>query len=366
MLRFACPACNTVMTAPADKVGRKATCLKCGQRLQIPAPPRPTMLATPLPVPSTTAPPRNQVLPVRQSVGGIALPQTQPVSNRTKRRVLWLLFVVLALCLGAGWMAYRASLPLVGQVAEVRSMPQTEAEELVRKYILNNSLHPQSVKFLKWGPHLTWAEWVALLKEGGAIPQDGNTPVENVKKFLVLLGVGQAPDFDAIIRVRYKEIHPFFGERGSENVEEYVTHDDRFTVQGKIVFAPAFPMPVRDEKSGDEWKKDLRHNLARQFPSLDPGPPSAAQSAQEDERRQAAEAEKRRREMAALAQTEKESRERQLVEQRLQKLLRFVKKLRSEGRNEQAKQELEEIVRENPGTEGAKDAKRLLEEMARQ
>jgi DNA-directed RNA polymerase subunit M/transcription elongation factor TFIIS len=47
--RFACPACNTVMNASDSKVGVKVACPKCGQRLQIPAPPKGTILAKPLP-----------------------------------------------------------------------------------------------------------------------------------------------------------------------------------------------------------------------------------------------------------------------------------------------------------------------------
>jgi DNA-directed RNA polymerase subunit M/transcription elongation factor TFIIS len=48
MIRFACPVCNAVMKAPADKAGRKGQCPKCGQRLQVPSPSR-TVLAKPLP-----------------------------------------------------------------------------------------------------------------------------------------------------------------------------------------------------------------------------------------------------------------------------------------------------------------------------
>lgn len=51
MIRFACPTCHAVMEAPAHKVGKKINCLKCGQRLQIPPPPRGTILAKPLPSP---------------------------------------------------------------------------------------------------------------------------------------------------------------------------------------------------------------------------------------------------------------------------------------------------------------------------
>jgi hypothetical protein len=39
MIRFACPACNAVMTVPPNAAGKKGNCPKCGQRIRIPAPP---------------------------------------------------------------------------------------------------------------------------------------------------------------------------------------------------------------------------------------------------------------------------------------------------------------------------------------
>src|SRR5690348_13603878 len=39
MIRFACPKCKATIQAPDNKVGAKAPCPKCGQRLQVPAPP---------------------------------------------------------------------------------------------------------------------------------------------------------------------------------------------------------------------------------------------------------------------------------------------------------------------------------------
>ncbi len=41
MIRFACPTCNTTISAPDDKAGGKGPCPKCGQRVQIPEPPKP-------------------------------------------------------------------------------------------------------------------------------------------------------------------------------------------------------------------------------------------------------------------------------------------------------------------------------------
>jgi hypothetical protein len=44
MPRFACPVCNFLLRAPDSAAGKKGPCPNCGQRLQIPAPPRRTML----------------------------------------------------------------------------------------------------------------------------------------------------------------------------------------------------------------------------------------------------------------------------------------------------------------------------------
>src|SRR4051812_26755184 len=71
MIRFACPACHAVMSAPPAKVGSKVACLKCGQRLQIPPPPTKTVLAMPLPPKEPPAPAREAVAAQRQDQGRI-------------------------------------------------------------------------------------------------------------------------------------------------------------------------------------------------------------------------------------------------------------------------------------------------------
>ncbi len=57
MIRFACPSCNSVLTAPEKKAGRKAPCPQCGQRLQIPFPVRKkTVLGKLMPESPTSSP----------------------------------------------------------------------------------------------------------------------------------------------------------------------------------------------------------------------------------------------------------------------------------------------------------------------
>lgn len=64
MIRFACPVCHKIMKAPEKGVGKKISCPKCGQRLEIPPPVQvqnKTVLGQPLPekipaVPISSAP----------------------------------------------------------------------------------------------------------------------------------------------------------------------------------------------------------------------------------------------------------------------------------------------------------------------
>ena len=37
MMRFACPACKTVLQVPAERAGTVVTCPRCQKRLQAPA-----------------------------------------------------------------------------------------------------------------------------------------------------------------------------------------------------------------------------------------------------------------------------------------------------------------------------------------
>src|SRR5947209_18939112 len=39
MIRFGCPRCKSVLECPDQSIGKKRDCPKCGQRLQVPAPP---------------------------------------------------------------------------------------------------------------------------------------------------------------------------------------------------------------------------------------------------------------------------------------------------------------------------------------
>jgi hypothetical protein len=100
MIRFTCPACQTANTAPDSFAGQKGPCPKCGQRLQIPAPPplNKTVLGRiedimPGPVPAWVAPPAIPTLapapPVAQRADPpLALVRVSQIFQRRKLLVI--------------------------------------------------------------------------------------------------------------------------------------------------------------------------------------------------------------------------------------------------------------------------------------
>lgn len=77
MIRFACPTCRVILESPDNSQGQKITCPRCGQRLQIPAPPQPRTPRGSLSLP--TRPEIRRTMPQ-----GIApLPWIAPTPNPT-------------------------------------------------------------------------------------------------------------------------------------------------------------------------------------------------------------------------------------------------------------------------------------------
>lgn len=58
MIRFSCPMCRVILEAPENKQALKIACPRCGQRLQIPAPPRTRTVLGELLVPRDSPPPQ--------------------------------------------------------------------------------------------------------------------------------------------------------------------------------------------------------------------------------------------------------------------------------------------------------------------
>jgi hypothetical protein len=93
MIRFACPVCSAVCAAPPEAVGKKASCPKCGQRLQVPAPRRPSVLGKPLP--DTPIPITEEITSELASVSPASTEEDEaPAPSRYSRKIL----VILALC----------------------------------------------------------------------------------------------------------------------------------------------------------------------------------------------------------------------------------------------------------------------------
>ncbi len=121
-----------------------------------------------------------------------------------------------------------------GKAPVDRPNPSGAAEELVAAYLRNNSADPRSVKFLRWGPHMSPGEWVALWKEAGEAPPAPET---------------------TLIRVRFQSILPGMGT-------ESQTCDGVFSVQGKLVGV------VMYQGVDDNWKATFRRTLGKQFPGI--------------------------------------------------------------------------------------------------
>lgn len=226
-IEFVCPRCTLHHSREDHEPGVKFQC-SCGQRLQVPECP-----------PTATE--------------GVII-SSVPHRNDPYRRllILLLLFMLVGAAAGLGWLAWtgKVRVPLiqqpVGEVVEKRSEPKIKAEELVRRWIVNNAegLDLDSVEFTEWGPHMSWAELEALSKEAGA-------PI-----MLPQFGFGIASfKFDYIIRVRYQEKGAIPKRRGNG--------EGLFVVNGSLV-SPSL------SGLGPNWKSDFRKTMAKVYPAINP------------------------------------------------------------------------------------------------
>jgi hypothetical protein len=276
MIRFACPRCRQVFNAPDEAAGRKSTCLSCQQRLQIPLPPR--TLPVPAPLVSyepEAIPPDPADAPVGPHSGAVPVQAYRPQSRRLFYPALIFcgLVALLGLFLGlAGWTR-------TGQRAEQRSGTRLDEEDLVRRYVLNNSEDPKSVEFLVWGPHLLRAEFLALVRQGG-IDELARREPRAVAATLATFFRVPTTDLDpfaAVVRVRFRG--PEWADWGpaghaqalrralfEKGGPKEIVNDCLYTVYGnQVVF-------VGVNREGDGWKSALRRELARSFPAIDTNP----------------------------------------------------------------------------------------------
>jgi hypothetical protein len=123
------------------------------------------------------------------------------------------------------------------------------------------------VRFVRWGPHLTGQELLALAAEGGV---DDLIPADRRQD--VVREVGELN----IVRVCYHDpnLDPFALDliipkpndgdaHGGKGGKSFPGCDGLFLVRRKIV------VPLGPNPEGDEWKKALRKQLAKILPAID-------------------------------------------------------------------------------------------------
>ncbi|HJT78209.1 MAG TPA: hypothetical protein VJ739_13480 [Gemmataceae bacterium] len=295
MIRYACPRCKAVLESPDRKAGQKVHCPGCGQRLQIPLPPRNRTVLAPLvpapppeqagtqPVPAASYP---RAVPVQPPPAWPAPPPPAPiiapaVMTPLERRSARLLFrrrlLIWGFCftvvvgtvaavIAVAVRAVPALFPPAGAVAEDRPNPRSQEEELVRRFVVNNAEDAKAVRFLRWGPHMTGDELLALIKESGVegLVTDEAKAREAAKKLKTV----------TLVRVRYRDPNAFPGvgpmpflpvpAPAGDTGKRDEPHDCIFVVMGKLVYPTAIP-----NAEGDRWKAAFRKQLAKVFPAID-------------------------------------------------------------------------------------------------
>jgi hypothetical protein len=68
LIRFACPVCQRIFAVPDKAAGKKGTCPKCGQRVQVPRLSGKTVLGRPIPDPAPHSPSAPVAQPAAQVV----------------------------------------------------------------------------------------------------------------------------------------------------------------------------------------------------------------------------------------------------------------------------------------------------------
>jgi DNA-directed RNA polymerase subunit RPC12/RpoP len=295
MIRYLCPRCRSMLESPEHKAGAKVNCPQCRQRLQVPLPPLNKTILAPLvqprpvsghgpsvpglpPAPSTTPAsaiqaqpsPHPQATPLEPPSTAID-PRGPGFLSRFRRGHALLGASVLASVVitaavgGVAWWGARGLFPAPGSVAEARSDPRTDAEELVKRWVVNNAQDPKAITFKRWGPHMTGRELAELFREAGL---DGLVWTEQDRKKWRELA--KEADSITIVRVQWDDPHwrpPLpVALAGPGDAPGQPHQDDAlFLVYKKLVLPIAFGM----NEHGDDWKKDFRREMAKVFPAID-------------------------------------------------------------------------------------------------
>ena len=277
MLRFACTRCKFALQAPDTAGGSKLNCPQCGQRLRIPTPPPNKTTLAPLLAhePDQTDKPKPQTL--------VAAPYSPPplivppvLAHRWGLRRWLVRGGALAGLLAVGLIALlvtKAVSPAVGSVAEAREEPRIEAEELVKRYILNNAADAKAVKFLRWGPHMTPEEVRALRREAGA-EKDAMWDATFMTRLFPADFANPFPT-PHIVRVSWKD--PNYKPLLRDENAAPAVRDSLFAVVDRQVNPWHWNIGHRvwgiDKGAGDEWKVAMRRELAKTYPAIRLPPP---------------------------------------------------------------------------------------------
>lgn len=249
-MRIQCPYCRAKITLHGLKTDVVLACPRCKQWLKTPPPP-------------PAAPKTALILPDLVPTSLLAVPASPPPVPETpvkmRKAPARPFTVLLALGLlggavigGALWLR-----PAPGIFAENRDYTRMAEEEIVRRYILNNSDQPEKIRFLAWGPHMAAAEMNDLTRQAG---------LDAIRTLLKQKPTDNVPEGVCIIRVVYEGdskvlgplwIHTNFGSN---------PHDHLFVVlAGKLV-------QLAGLESGNDWKKKLRKQLAKTYPGIEIDP----------------------------------------------------------------------------------------------
>jgi hypothetical protein len=171
---------------------------------------------------------------------------------------------------------------------EVRAAPQSGAEELVKRFILNNAKDEKVVEFVSWGPHLTDADFAALLDEAGADkakekPWAGMRPASFIRvcyKNPKEEGFIDKPTEKSAAAANLPKKKADSEPRGGFPQKPVWTGDGPGSIVGipirpevfdRIFLASAkHVVLVGETDGGDKWKAVMRKKLAKRFPALKP------------------------------------------------------------------------------------------------
>jgi hypothetical protein len=161
-----------------------------------------------------------------------------------------------------------------GETAENRSHTRTSEEEMVKRFILNNTEGVADITFLTWGPHM-------LPDEVEQLRKDADSPLGS-RSIVPTWGLADPDKIPAVLRVKYRvRIRAGASERvvrdgpvlrGDWKPGEEHICDELFVVAGGLILPGLGSWSNIGENvtASDDWKKAYRKELATTFPGIKP------------------------------------------------------------------------------------------------